>query len=81
MAAVAAADAAAASVAEVVVQMRMAVHLVVALDGMQAYGPGGAYDVPAALAGAHVLVVDGAAIDQSDLGIAVQYCMCAVPGV
>lgn len=79
MAAVAAADAAAASVAEVVVQMRMAVHLVVALDGMQAYGPGGAYDVPAALAGAHV--VDGAAIDQSDLGIAVQYCMCAVPGV
>lgn len=81
MAAVAAADAAAASVAEAVVQMRMAVHLVVALDGMQAYGPGGAYDVPAALAGVHVLVFDGAAIDQSDLGVAVQYCMCAVPGV
>jgi len=81
VAAVAAADAAAASVAEVVVQTRMAAHLVVALDGMQAYGPGGAYGVPAALAGAHELVVDGAAIDQSDLGIAVQYCMCAVPGV
>ena len=79
--AAAVAIAAVASVAEAVVRMQTVVHPEVAPDGTHVYGLGGAYGVPGALDGEHVPAVDGAAIDQSDLGTAVQYCTSAAPGV